>query len=134
MKEASVLTFFTSLLSSLSFCLLFSYNFSFLWPILLSRKYITKFLLYFQRHLTRDLQLSSLNCCPLILYSIEEIDCVTVTEKCVRRSDCELFREPESESEIQNTRRGVVTGELLRQKLAMINSIIYPTFTIYLQN
>ena len=50
---ASVLTF-TSLQSFLSFCLLFSYNFSFLWPILLSRKYITKFLLYFQRHLTRD--------------------------------------------------------------------------------
>ena len=37
-----------------SFCLLFSYNFSFLWPILLSRKYITNFLLYFQRHLTRE--------------------------------------------------------------------------------
>ena len=50
---ASVLTF-TSLQSFLSFCLLFSYNFSFLWPILLSRKYITNFLLYFQRHLTRE--------------------------------------------------------------------------------
>ena len=55
---ASVLTF-TSLQSFLSFLLftqdtLTTYNFSFLWPIFLSRKYITKFLLYFQRHLTRD--------------------------------------------------------------------------------
>ena len=53
-EGVQVLTFFTSLLSCLSFCLLFSYNFSFLWPILLSRKYITNFLLYFQRHLTRE--------------------------------------------------------------------------------
>ena len=37
-----------------SYCWLCSYNFSFLWPILLSRKYITNFLLYFQRHLTRE--------------------------------------------------------------------------------
>ena len=93
LKGASVLTFFTSLLSSLSFCLLFSYNFSFLWPILLSRKYITNFLLYFQRHLTREF--SSLVQFPELLSSnpVFYWRIWLCYRKCVRRYSSEFVRD-----------------------------------------